>query len=154
MPIRVIETRIAASPERCFELSLSIDAHTASMRHSRERAVAGVTRGQIGMGESVTWEARHFGVRFRMTSQITALEFPTRFVDEQIQGPFAYWWHEHCFAPEGSGTLMVDRVSFRAPFGLLGSIAEAAVLSRYVERLIRSRNRWLQDELERKSESG
>ena len=152
MPIRVIETHIAASPERCWELSLSIDAHTGSMRHSRERAIAGVTSGQIGMGESVTWEARHFGLRFRMTSKITEFEYPTRFVDEQTAGPFAHWRHEHSFAPVGAGTLMTDRLSFRAPFGVLGRLAEVAVLSRYMERLIRKRNLWLQHELERQPE--
>jgi ligand-binding SRPBCC domain-containing protein len=148
MTLIEIETRIAAPVERCFALSLSIDAHAASMDASRERAVAGVTSGEIGLGEQVTWRARHFGLTFRMTSRITAYERPTRFVDEQVAGPFARWWHEHRFLAEGPGTLMLDRIEFAAPFGALGRAVERAGLARYMERLILERNRWLARELE------
>lgn len=148
MPAFILETRIAASPEECFALSLSIDAHSSSMSQTSERAVAGVTHGEIGPGETVTWSARHFGVRLRLSSRITAYDRPNRFVDEQTAGPFKFWWHEHVFVPEGDGTLMIDRVRFAAPLGVLGRIAERLVLARYMERLIARRNTWLQHELE------
>ncbi|WP_341873816.1 hypothetical protein [Leucobacter coleopterorum] len=50
-----LETVIRATPEDCFALSLSVDAHTASMQESSERAVAGVLSGEMRTGESVTW---------------------------------------------------------------------------------------------------
>ena len=148
MPDFTIETRIAAAPEDCFALSLSIDAHSSSMSQTSERAVAGVTSGEIGPGETVTWSARHFGVRLRMTSQITDYERPMRFIDEQVAGPFKFWWHEHEFLVDGAGTLMIDRIRFEAPFGVLGRIAERLVLHRYMSRLIMRRNAWLKSELE------
>jgi hypothetical protein len=58
----VLTTSTAAEPARVFDLSTDLDLHQASMRRSRERAVAGRTSGQIGLGESVTWRARHLGV--------------------------------------------------------------------------------------------
>ncbi len=146
-----LTTRIAAPIEKCFALSLSIDAHTQSMGRSREHAVAGVTNGEIGFGETVTWSARHFGIRFRMTSRITRFERPTHFVDEQISGPFSRWWHEHEFVAAGDTTLMVDRIEFRAPCGVLGRCVEKLFLARYMERLIAQRNEWLQRELEAES---
>lgn len=118
------------------------------MSRSKERAVAGTTTGEIGLGESVTWSARHFGIRFRMTSQITALERPTRFVDEQISGPFKRWWHEHEFIVHDGTTLMVDRIEFNAPFGLLGRLVEKLTLERYMQRLVQQRNEWLKRALE------
>ena len=54
MPRFQLVTMIAAEPERAFDLSLSVDAHVASMG-AGERAVAGVTSGQLGPGDSVTW---------------------------------------------------------------------------------------------------
>jgi len=83
-----LETLIAAPVAACFDLSLSVDAHTVSMAASGERAVAGVTSGVMKLGDTVTWRARHFGIAFRMTSAITYYERPIRFVDEQQRGPF------------------------------------------------------------------
>ncbi|MFE3455169.1 hypothetical protein ACFXJ8_40250 [Nonomuraea sp. NPDC059194] len=40
-------TLVHAPPERVFDASLSVEAHTASMSASRERAVAGVTSGRL-----------------------------------------------------------------------------------------------------------
>src|SRR5438046_2193900 len=52
-PMLVIRlwTPIAAPPERVFDLARSIDAHQDSAEGTQERAVAGVTRGLIGLGE-------------------------------------------------------------------------------------------------------
>lgn len=144
-----LETRIAAPIEACFDLSLSVDAHAASMAGSGERAIAGVTTGTMGLGDSVTWRARHFGIPFTMTSLITAHDRPHRFVDEQVHGPFAMWWHEHTFtARDSTTTLMVDVVRFAAPLGPAGLLAEHLVLARYMTRLIERRNRWLTEALE------
>lgn len=150
MPTIRIETLVHASPEECFDLSLSVDAHTSSMSRSGERIVGGVSSGVMALGDSVTWQARHFGVPFRMTSRVTAYERPARFVDEQVNGPFGRWWHEHTFAETGPGrTLMVDVVEFSSPLGVLGRAADALVLRRYMTRLLTERNTYLRRQLER-----
>src|SRR5215469_15070808 len=93
-----LETRIAAPIELCFLLSLSIDLHMDSTAPTRERAIAGVTHGLIGPGESVTWEGSHFGFRLRHTSRIVSYEPPTFFCDEMTQGMFKSFRHEHHFS--------------------------------------------------------
>ena len=138
-----LTTNIAATPERCFDLSLDIDLHLGSMAESGERAIAGVTTGAIGLGETVTWRARHFGIPWTMTSRIIELDRPHRFVDSQVTGPFRSFRHEHEFSAVTDGTLMVDRIRFTAPFGPVGQIAEQALLGRYVKHLIETRNRYL-----------
>ena len=79
MPAIRLETVIAAPIGDCFALSLSVDAHTASMSKSGERASGGFTSGAMRLGDTVTWRARHFGIAFRMTSMITEYEYPNRF---------------------------------------------------------------------------
>lgn len=143
MPRIELTTEVPATPERCFELSLSVDAHQASMSDSGERAIGGVTSGGMKLGQSVTWKARHFGVAFTMTSVISAYEAPHRFVDEQTAGPFRRWWHEHRFEPVAGGTLMTDVVEFESPAGPLGRWVNALVLTRYMTRLLEQRNAWL-----------
>jgi ligand-binding SRPBCC domain-containing protein len=123
---------------------LEVEVHTASMAGSGERVIGGVTSGRMKLGDTVTWEARHFGLRWRMTSRISACEPPSYFVDEQVAGPFQHWHHAHHFEPDGhGGTVMRDVIDFAAPLGPLGRIAERTVLDRYMPRLIRLRNEHL-----------
>lgn len=144
MPTIYLETSIKASAERCFDLSLSVDLHQGSMAHTRERAVAGVTSGLMGLGDVVTWEAVHFGVKQHLTSKITELERPHRFVDEMVKGIFQEMRHVHEFVPQADGgTLMRDAFAFRAPLGLLGRLAEVLFLTRYMRRLLTRRNQYL-----------
>ena len=55
------------------------------------------------MGEEVTWSAKHFGVRQRLTSRITAFERPRRFRDSLVRGAFARFDHDHIFEPTETG---------------------------------------------------
>ncbi|WP_327092146.1 SRPBCC family protein [Nonomuraea sp. NBC_01738] len=148
MPRFEVVTLVHAPPELVFDVSLSVEAHIASMSASGERAVGGVTSGRLGPGDEVTWRARHFGVVWRLTSTISAYDRPSFFVDEQVAGPFRRWRHEHYFEAAGEGTLMRDVVDFAAPLGVLGRLAEVVVLRRYLTRLIVVRNRHLTERLE------
>lgn len=147
MPRFVLTTSIAAPAQACFDLSLSVDAHTASMAESGERAVGGVTSGAMELGDAVTWRARHFGIAFSMTSRISAYERPVRFVDEQVSGPFGRWWHEHRFEERDGVTTMTDTVDFASPYGPLGRAVDRLFLTRYMARLLEQRNTWLSDTL-------
>jgi ligand-binding SRPBCC domain-containing protein len=148
MPHIELTTVIRAPVERVFDLSLDIDVHTGSMAGSLERAVGGVTSGLIGLGQEVTWAARHFGIQWRMTSVISAYDRPARFVDEMVRGPFARWWHEHRFRTEGGTTVMVDVIAYRSPFGPLGRLVDRLILARYMRRLIVKRNDFIKGRAE------
>ncbi|GHO89234.1 SRPBCC family protein [Dictyobacter formicarum] len=145
MPTIYLETLIKAPVERCFDLSISVDTHSGSMSHTRERAIAGVTSGLMQLGDVVTWEAVHFGVKQHLTSKITAYERPTRFVDEMVQGIFQEIMHIHEFRSLTNGsTLMCDTFTFRAPLGILGRLAEVFFLTHYMHKLLLDRNQYIQ----------
>lgn len=141
-----LSTWIASPVEACFDLSRSIDLHLESMLASDERAVAGVTSGLIGEGEEVTWEARHFGRLWRMTSRITEFDPPRRFVDQMVSGPFTSFRHEHRFEPEGTGTRMLDVVEYAVPLGVVAD----PIVGAYLRRLMRRRN----EAIRRRAEAG
>ncbi len=144
-----LETIIAAPIASVFEASLDIDAHLASMEASGEQAIGGVTSGTIGLGETVTWRAKHFGITWKMTSKITELEHPVMFVDEQVRGPFRRFHHRHLFEElDGGITRMIDEISFSAPLGPLGRLVERLVLDAYLPKLILERNEFLRADLE------
>jgi ligand-binding SRPBCC domain-containing protein len=136
----VLTTRIRAPVERCFDLARSIDLHVAASGGSGERAVAGVVSGLIGLGERVTWRARHFGVRFEMTSEIAALDRPRFFRDRMIAGPFSCFEHDHTFEEVDGGTVMRDDLRFEAPFGPLGRLAARYALRPHLAAFLAERN--------------
>jgi ligand-binding SRPBCC domain-containing protein len=135
-----LETAIAAPIDRVFDLARDIDLHAASMSASDERAIAGRLSGRIDLGETVTWRARHFGLWWSLTSRITDVQKPTRFVDEQERGPFRSFRHVHTFEPIDGGTLMTDDWEHIAPFGVVGRVVDRLVLGGYMRRLLATRN--------------
>jgi ligand-binding SRPBCC domain-containing protein len=133
MPKIHLETFVAAPVELCFDLSLNVQMHEKA---GHGRAVAGVTTGQMRPGDTVTWEAVHFGVRQHLTSKIVAYERPCMFVDEMQRGAFARWRHTHLFKTQDEGTSVVDEVDYASPLGLLGKIADALFLKSYMTRFL------------------
>ena len=82
-----IETRIDASIETVFDLARSIDLHVQSTAQTNEKTVAGCTIGLISLGESVTWEATHFGVKQRLATQLVGRKYTTFSYDLMFPSP-------------------------------------------------------------------
>ena len=134
------ELFIAVPPERCFDLARDISLHCRTAAWTGEKAIAGVTSGLIGPGESVTFEARHLGMRRRLTSRVVAFERPRFFVDEMQRGAFKYLRHVHEFEPAEGGTLMRDVIQWASPLGPLGRLADALLVERHLARFLARRN--------------
>jgi ligand-binding SRPBCC domain-containing protein len=141
MPRIEIKTKIKASKEVVFDLSRSIDLHKISTEKTNEKAIAGKTSGLIGLNESVTWRAKHFGVYQNLTSKITEYERPNYFVDEMQKGAFSEFKHEHHFKELNGETLMTDFFEYKSPFGILGKLADKLFLKKYMTELLSERNR-------------
>lgn len=136
MPVIRLETIIHAPPEVCFDLALDVEVHTASVAASGERAVAGVITGRMALGDWVTWEATHFGVRQRLTAVITECDRPRCFVDEMREGAFERFRHFHGFEAIEGGTRMLDVFDYTSPLDWLGRAADALFLEAYMRRLL------------------
>jgi ligand-binding SRPBCC domain-containing protein len=149
MPVITILTTVRAAPERCFDASRDLDLHIESMGHTGERAVGGRMSGLIELGEQVTWEGRHFGIRQRFTSHITAFDRPRYFQDSMLQGAFRSFVHDHYFEPCPEGTIMKDVLTFHSPFGVIGALVDRMVMTRYLRRLLMQRNEIVKGALER-----
>lgn len=141
MPRIELQTEIKANKEIVFDLSRSIDLHRISTARTNETAIAGKTSGLIGLNESVTWKAKHFGIYQKLTSRITEFNRPTYFADEMVSGPFSHFKHEHHFEDLNSGTLMTDIFDYTSPLGILGRLVDRLVLKKYMTTLLVERNR-------------
>jgi ligand-binding SRPBCC domain-containing protein len=130
-----LATWIDAPVERCFLLSLNIDLHLASTRSTRERVIDGVMSGQIAEGQTVTFQARHFGLRLKHTSRIETLRPYSYFRDVMVAGIFKHFEHDHHFAAMDDGTRMRDEIHFSTRLGPLAKLfARKRLIALLIER--------------------
>lgn len=145
MPKIELSTQINAPIEICFDLARSIDLHLESTKQTGEIAIAGRTSGLIGSGETVTWQAKHFGIRQNLTSKITRFEYPNYFTDEMVNGAFKSFRHDHIFSYVGGRTIMKDIFDFESPLGVLGKLANILFLTNYMRKLLVLRNKVIKE---------
>jgi ligand-binding SRPBCC domain-containing protein len=143
MPKIVLETLINAPANTCFDLMRDVRLHTKTVAKTKEKAVAGVTEGKIGLGQTVTFEGKHFGMKQRLTVKVIEFERPRLFVDEMIEGNFKTFRHVHEFFAAERGTLMRDTVTWTSPFGVLGRLVDYFFLKGHLRKLISGRNAML-----------
>jgi ligand-binding SRPBCC domain-containing protein len=136
-------TKINAPIETVFNMSTDIDVHQQSARKTGEIAVAGVTSGNIKLGETVTWKGRHFGIMLMHRSKITAYDFPNYFVDEMEKGCFKSFRHEHYFEHQDGITTMTDQLSYETPYGIFGKLFDWFLLKKHMTHFLLKRNAFI-----------
>jgi ligand-binding SRPBCC domain-containing protein len=93
-----------------------------------------------------------FGVKVNWTTEITHLNKPHIFVDEQRFGPYRFWHHQHIFKEVENGVEMQDIVHYLLPHiqftGLVNRFIVAPRLRRIfdfrhdaLDRIFRSANK-------------
>lgn len=140
----VIETKIRAPIELCFDLARDVTAHRESAAFSAERIVRpGRTEGLLELGDLVAFEGRHCGIKQRFVARITALDRPHRFVDEMVQGSFKWLRHLHEFVHRDGITTMRDTLEWEPPFGLIGRLADNLFLRRHMRWFVTTKQNGL-----------
>lgn len=84
--------------------------------------VLGMNPETMGNGTTIDYRLRLHGLPVRWQSRIEDWQPGKRFVDTQVRGPYALWHHTHDFEEYEGGTLVIDRVRFRLPAGVLGNL--------------------------------
>jgi ligand-binding SRPBCC domain-containing protein len=140
MAVIELQTRIKAPIRVCFDAARDIDLHQESTSGTRERAIAGRTSGLCQLGDRITWEAYHFGMRQKLTVEITHLQEPLYFEDSQVKGTFRSMTHKHSFAERDGVTIMSDHFAYETPLWPFGALFDALVLKRYMTRFLETRN--------------
>jgi len=68
-------------------------------------------------------------------TEITHVQEPNFFVDEQRKGPYKMWHHQHKIEAIEGGVLMTDIVNYQPPFGFLGSIANTMIIKKQLKEI-------------------
>jgi ligand-binding SRPBCC domain-containing protein len=149
-----LTTKIKADKPIVFDVSRNIDFHQQSLSHTSEKAIAGRTSGLIELGETVTWQGKHFGFNLTHQSKISEMHLYTSFTDEMLKGCFTSFVHYHYFEEEEDATIMIDEVYYETPFGLLGKLFDVLFLNRYLRNLIEKRNEAIKLQSEKTKQLG
>jgi ligand-binding SRPBCC domain-containing protein len=84
------------------------------------------------------------GIPMDWMTEITHVQEPHYFVDEQRFGPYALWHHQHHFKEVEGGVEMIDEVNYAIPLGLLGRLANRLFVAREVNRIFDHRYKVLE----------
>ncbi|MBX2894616.1 MAG: SRPBCC family protein [Cyclobacteriaceae bacterium] len=102
-------------------------------------------------GQIIRYKVQVFpGIKMHWVTEITHVNEPFYFVDEQRFGPYALWHHQHRFKEVPGGVEMVDEVNYAIPLGLLGRFANALFVGREVNRIFDYRFKILEEYFKKK----
>ncbi len=143
MTIINLTTEIKASIETCFDLSRDIDAHKLSAKDTNEKAISGRTSGLCELGDTITWEANHFGIKQNLTVEISRFNRPFFFEDRMLKGVFKSMRHEHHFKEKNGAIIMTDRFEYDVPYGIAGRLFNQLILRKHMIKFLTTRNQVL-----------
>lgn len=83
------------------------------------------------------------GIKTIWVTEITHVQEPTYFVDEQRFGPYALWHHKHFFKEIEGGVEMEDIIDYKLPFGILGRMVHKPVVRKKLEEIFAYRKKKL-----------
>ena len=76
-----------------------------------------------------------FSIPTTWVTEITHVSEKKFFIDEQRIGPYTMWHHQHFFKKHNNGVLMNDIITYKAPFGPLGVIANHLFISKKLKSI-------------------
>lgn len=103
---------------------------------------------RVEHGSRVAFEVSGFGAVQRLVHEIVELKAPDRFTERQIDGPLKAWRHEHLFEQNGGGVVVIDRIEFEPPGGMLGLLLTERRILSHLEDSFAHRHRRLKELLE------
>lgn len=85
------------------------------------------------------------GIPMNWVTEITHVEKPYRFIDEQRYGPYRMWHHQHTFREIPGGVEAQDQVDYIMPFGPIGGIMHRLLVKRQLNEIFDHRSRVLSE---------
>lgn len=85
------------------------------------------------------------GIKLNWVTEITQVNQRKFFIDEQRQGPYSIWHHEHHFKEVNGGVEMRDILFYKVPFGFLGKLADLVFVRNKVKQIFGYREKRIEE---------
>ncbi len=86
-----------------------------------------------------------FGIKVDWTTEITHMQKPFFFVDEQRIGPYRFWHHQHHFREVDGGVEMHDLVHYLLPHMQFTALVNRCLVMPRLKRIFDYRRKTLQE---------
>lgn len=91
-------------------------------------------------GQIITYKLSPFpGLKINWITEITHVDSPKYFIDQQRFGPYKMWHHEHHFEQVENNVIMTDKLFYKLPFGVLGRFANKLFIQRKIKQIFEYR---------------
>lgn len=117
---------------RFFSVPDNLSAITPPFLHFK---ILSVSTPNIEKDTRIRYQLSLHGIPINWKTLIKEWDEGNEFVDFQLSGPYKYWHHRHVFIPREQGTLIIDRVDYRLPFGVLGDLLAGWYVKRDVSQI-------------------
>jgi ligand-binding SRPBCC domain-containing protein len=84
-----------------------------------------------------------FGLPTNWITEITHVQEPIFFVDEQRFGPYRFWHYQHIFKETVKGIEMQDIVHYALPFGIIGQLINQLLIQNKINEIFNFRRQAL-----------
>jgi ligand-binding SRPBCC domain-containing protein len=95
-------------------------------------------------GQIITYVVKPIlGIPLDWCTEITHVQEPDYFVDEQRFGPYSFWHHQHKLTAIENGVLMEDIVHYKLPLGFLGRWVNSFIVKSQLQGIFEFRRKKL-----------
>ncbi len=103
-------------------------------------------KNQMYPGQIISYVVKPvLGIPMTWVTEITHVEEPHFFVDEQRKGPYKMWHHEHKLVKTENGVMMTDLITYEPPLGILGALANKLFIRKQLEAIFDYRRKVLDE---------
>jgi ligand-binding SRPBCC domain-containing protein len=97
-------------------------------------------------GMIVTYYIRPFmGIPVKWVTEITHVNEPHLFIDEQRFGPYRFWHHQHHFEEVEGGVELKDIVHYALPVPIFAGLVNDLLVHKQVQEIFRFRRKRLEE---------
>lgn len=91
---------------------------------------------EIYPGQIITYKFNSgFGMPIYWTNEITHVEREKFFVDEQLDGPFGMWHHQHHFKKFNNEVEIKDVIHYKMPLWFIGDMMHAVMVKHQLRKI-------------------
>ena len=100
---------------------------------------------RLELGSRVEFQIEGMGPVQHVLHEVTQFDPMSRFVESQVKGPLKAWDHNHILEDDAGGVLLIDRVQFEPPGGLIGFVVTEQLVYGMLESGFSHRHKALQE---------